>query len=115
MRIWNIPLLAALWLSGCASHGTIYRDRLSTQTAGRTLSATVKAAWRPPWREITMQDGRHVLIYQYLDTDSENGTFGATRSQFGPIGSTTTPVTGQVRLTFGPQGVLLDHGMYGQS
>jgi hypothetical protein len=82
---------------------------------GRTLSAMVTAAWGPPWREITMQDGRHVLTYQYLDTDSENGTFGASTSQFSLIGSTTTAVTGQVRLTFDPQGVLLDYGMYGQS
>jgi hypothetical protein len=59
MRIWSIPLLAVLWLAGCASQGTPYHDRLSALAVGRTTSSEVRAAWGPPLRDVTMQDGRH--------------------------------------------------------
>jgi hypothetical protein len=118
MRISSIRLLAALWLAGCAFQGTPYHDRASALGAlavGSTTSSEVRAAWGLPLRDVIMQDGRHVLTYQYIDPYSENGTFGTITSQFAPLGSTTTAVTGQITLTFDPKGVLIDYATYGLS
>ena len=110
MRLW-IPLAMTIWLVGCASQGTIDRDRLSELAVGRTTSAALAGSWGPPLTEATMPDGRHVLTYRYIDMRTGPYTFAP---GLGPIGSTTDTVTGQVRLTFDPQGVLLSYEMFGR-
>ena len=112
MRLWTL-LVAAIWLVGCASHGTINRDRIFELAVGGTTSAQVTRAWGPPVREATLTDGRQVLTYRY--TDLLNGPTPYFAPGYGPIGSTTNAVTGQVRLTFDPQGVLLSYDMYDRS
>jgi len=114
MPIWTL-LLAAIWLAGCAPQGTINRDQVFALTVGRTTSAQVTAAWGAPSRDVAMQDGGHVLTYHYIHIDlTQSGPFATTSSEFGPLGNPSTTVTGQVRLTFDPRGVLLNYAMYGQ-
>ena len=111
MRLWTL-LLTAIWLAGCASQGTIDRDRLSELAVGHTTSTELAGSWGPPLTEATMPDGRHVLTYRYIDM--RTGPFNSFAPGFGPIGSTTDTVTGQVVLTFDPQGVLLSYEMFGR-
>ena len=110
MRLWTV-LLAAIWLAGCASQGTIQRDQLSELDVGRTTSAELATRWGPPLTDATMPDGRHVLTYRYIHM--QTGAIASFAPGFGPIGSTTDTVTGQVTLTFDPQGVLLSYAMSG--
>lgn len=105
-------LLTAMLLVGCASQGTIDRDRLSELAVGRTTSTELASSWGPPLTDAAMPDGRHVLTYRYIDL--RTGPFTSFAPGFGPIGSTTDTVTGQVRLTFDPQGVLLTYEMFGR-
>ena len=113
MRSWTI-LLAVLWLAGCASQGTIDREQLSQLAVGRTTSAELAASWGPPLRDTTMSDGRHVVTYRYIYL--QTGPIASFAGPgFGPIGSTTDTVTGQVTLTFDPSGVLLSYEMSGIS
>ena len=111
MRLWIILLAAAICLADCASQGTIPRDKLSDLAVGRTTSAELAIAWGPPLRESTLPDGRRVLTYRYI----ENGPTASPTRGFGPISSPTDTVTGQVMLTFDPQGVLLSYDMFGLS
>lgn len=112
MRLWTL-LVAATWLAGCASQGTIERDRLHELAVGSTTSTELTRAWGPPLTEATMTDGRHVLTYRYIDL--QNGPTPYFAQGFGPIGGTANAVTGQVTLTFDPQGVLLSYDMSGRS
>jgi hypothetical protein len=106
MKLATILLAAAL-LAGCADQGTVERDRLSDLAVGRTTTAELAGAWGPPLRDATMADGRHVWTYRtiHLQTGPVVG-FGP---GFGPIGSTTDALMGQVTLTFDLQGVLLSY------
>ena len=106
MRTWTILMTAAL-LAGCASQGTIERDQLSELAVGRTTNAKLAKSWGPPLRDATMPDGRRVLTYRYIHL--QTGPVVAFAPGFGPIGSTTDTMTGQVILTFDPQGVLLSY------
>ncbi|MGH7125822.1 MAG: hypothetical protein ACREFI_15720, partial [Stellaceae bacterium] len=54
-------LAAAALLAGCASQGTIERDRISELAVGHTTSAGLSTAWGPPLADVTLPDGRHVL------------------------------------------------------
>jgi hypothetical protein len=109
MRLRTV-LWAAIWLAGCAGHGTIDRGRLSDLAVGLTTSAGLTRAWGPPLTDATMPDGRHVLSYRYID----NGWDSSFTWGFGPVGSPTDTVTGQVTLTFDQQGVLLSYDMFGR-
>jgi len=111
MRLWTV-LWAAIWLAGCAGHGTIDSGRLfSDLTVGRTTSAELTRAWGPPLADATLSDGRHVLTYRFID----NGWTTGLQWGFGPVGSPSDTVTGQVTLTFDPQGVLLSYDTFGRS
>ncbi len=112
MRLWAI-VLAAFWLAGCASQGTIDREQLSQLAVGRTTSAELATTWGPPLRDTTMSDGRHVMTYRYIYL--RTGPIASFAGPGIPIGSTTDTVTGQVTLTFDPSGVLLSYEMSGIS
>jgi hypothetical protein len=102
-------LAAAVLLAGCASQGTIERDQVSELAVGRTTSAELATAWGPPLADSTLPDGRHVLTYRYIHM--QTGPITTVVPGFGPIGSTTDTVTGQVALTFDLQGVLMSYVM----
>jgi hypothetical protein len=112
MRLWAI-LLAAFWLAGCASQGTIDREQLSQLAVGRTTSAELTTSWGPPLRDTTLSDGRHVVTYRYIYL--QTGPITSFAGPGFPIGGTTDTVTGQVSLTFDPGGVLLSYEMSGIS
>ena len=111
MRFPLLPLAAALLLAGCVSQGTVDRDQLSDLAVGRTTAAELQRSWGPPLRDDTMPDGRHVLTYRYLHLNT--GPLASFVPGFGPIGSTTDTVTGQLQLTFDTGGVLLSYTMQG--
>jgi hypothetical protein len=94
-------------LAGCADQGTIERDRLSDLMVGQTTSTGLAGAWGPPLRDATMPDGRRVWTYRTVHL--QTGPIAAFAPGFGPIGSTTDAVMGQVTLTFDEQGVLLSY------
>jgi hypothetical protein len=106
MRSWTILPAVAL-LAGCASQGTIERGKLGELAVGRTTDAALATSWGPPLRGATMPDGRRVLTYRYIHI--ETGATASFAPGFGPIGSSTDTVTGQVTLTFDPRGVLLSY------
>ncbi|HXP74723.1 MAG TPA: hypothetical protein VN823_11310 [Stellaceae bacterium] len=106
MKTWAILLTAAL-LADCSSQGTIERDQLSELAVGRTTNTELAKSWGPPLRDATMADGRHVVTYRYIHL--QTGPVAAFAPGFGPIGSTTDTVAGQVTLTFDQQGVLLSY------
>ncbi len=100
-------LLAVALLAGCTSQGTIERDQLSELAVGRTTSAELTTSWGPPLADSTLPDGRHVLTYRYIHM--QTGPITSFVPGFGPIGSTTETMTGQVTLTFDLQGVLMSY------
>jgi hypothetical protein len=106
MRLPTILLAAAL-LAGCASNGTIERDKLSELAVGRTTSAELASSWGPPLRDATLPDGRRELTYRTIHM--QTGPIAAFAPGFGPIGSTTDTLIGQVTLTFDTQGVLMSY------
>src|SRR5262249_38830210 len=102
-------LLAAAWLAGCASQGTVERDRLSELVDGRTTQTELTASWGPPWRELTLQDGRHVLTYRTIHVQTGPAVGVGFGPGTGPTSSTSDTLMGQVTLTFDLQGVLLSY------
>jgi hypothetical protein len=110
MRLWTI-LVTAIWLAGCASQGTVDRDKLSELAVGRTTSAELASSWGPPLTEARMPDGRHLLTYRYVDM--RTGPILSFVPGLGPVGSTVDTATGQVILTFDPRGLLLSYDMSG--
>ncbi len=106
MRLRPILLAVAL-LAGCAEQGTVERDRLSELAVGRTTTTELSSTWGPPLRDATMPDGRRVWTYRTIHM--QTGPTTAFAPGFGPIGSTTDTLMGQVTLTFDTQGVLLSY------
>jgi len=104
MRFLPMLLLPAL-LAGCADQGTIERERLSDLSVGRTTTTELASAWGPPLRDATMPDGRRVWTYRTIHM--QTGPIVAMAPGFGPIGSNSETLMGQVILTFDTQGVLL--------
>ncbi len=104
MRPLPMLLVAAL-LAGCADQGTIERDRLSDLAVGRTTTTELANAWGPPLRDATMPDGRRVWTYRTVHI--QTGPIVTMVPGFGPIGSDSDTLMGQVTLTFDRQGVLL--------
>lgn len=102
-------LVAAVLLAGCASQGTIERDKVAELAAGRTTSAELTSSWGPPLADSALPDGRHVLTYRYIHM--QTGPITNMVPGFGPVGSTTDTITGQVTLTFDLQGVLMSYAM----
>ena len=100
-------LLALALLAGCSDQGTIESNRLSDLTVGQTTSTELTSLWGPPLRDATMPDGRHVWTYRTIHL--QTGPTVAFAPGFGPIGSTTDTVMGQVTLTFDDKGVLLSY------
>ncbi len=103
MRVWAI-LLTSVWLAGCASAGTVDRDKLGQLAVGRTTDAELTTSWGPPLSGSTLPDGRRVMTYRYVWM--QTGPTTSFVPGFGPIGSTTDTLTGQVTLTFDLHGVL---------
>ena len=106
MRLRSILLAAAL-LAGCADQGTIERDRLSDLAVGRTTTTGLSSAWGPPLTDSAMPDGRRVWTYRTIHLQTGAGT--GFEPGFGPIGSSTDALMGQVSLIFDTQGVLLSY------
>ena len=106
MRVWATLLVATL-LAGCVSQGTIERDRLSDLSVGHTTSTELASAWGPPLTDSTMADGRRVWTYRTIHM--QTGATASFSPGFGPIGSSTDVLMGQVTLTFDTQGVLLSY------
>ena len=100
-------LLAAALLAGCSDPGTVESNQLSDLTVGQTTSAELTGLWGPPLRDATMADGRHVWTYRTIHL--QTGPTAAFAPGFGPIGSTSDAVMGQVTLTFDDKGVLLSY------
>ncbi len=105
MRLLPMLVLTA-FLAGCADQGTIERNQLSELAVGRTTTAELTQAWGPPLRDAAISDGRHVWTYRTIDM--QTGPITTMAPGFGPIGSTSETLMGQVLLTFDAKGVLQD-------
>ena len=106
MRLWSILLLATV-LMGCDNPGTVERDRLSDLAVGQTTTTTLAGDWGPPLRDATMPDGRRVWTYRTIHM--QTGPITTMVPGFGPIGSNSETLMGEVTLTFDKEGVLLSY------
>lgn len=104
MRGLPLMLVPAL-LAACADQGTIERDRMSDLAVGRTTTTELASAWGPPLMDTTTTDSRRVWTYRTIHM--QTGPITTMVPGFGPIGSTSETLMGQVTLTFDAQGVLL--------